>query len=95
MIGERLAEARRRGGLRWIDLAVVLDKSSGYMSQVENATAEQIGGEFSWATPEQAEHILNGSEPDYHRVGCGRLVSYPETLYNDYRCQKCHEAVDR
>ena len=29
----------------------------------------------------------------YRCVECGREVSYPETLYNDDRCEECHVAA--
>ena len=33
------------------------------------------------------------ADADYRCVGCQREVNYPDTLYNDGRCEKCHKAV--
>lgn len=53
------------------------------------------------ATTEQIAHaVLNNGGPkgpvqtrDYRRVHCVREVSYPETLFNDGRCEECHRAA--
>ena len=53
------------------------------------------------ATPEQIAHrVLNAGRPkgkvkarNYRCADCGRRVAYPETLYNDGRCEECHAAV--
>ena len=53
------------------------------------------------ATPEQIAHrVLNAGRPkgkvaarEYRCVDCGREVNYPETLYNDGRCEGCHAAA--
>ena len=53
------------------------------------------------ATPEEIAHVvLNAGRPrgpvkglDYFCVDCKRQVAYPETLYNDNRCESCHRAV--
>ena len=52
------------------------------------------------ATPEEIAHVvLNVGRPkgpvkamDYCCIDCERLVTYPETLYRDGRCEKCHKA---
>ncbi len=53
------------------------------------------------ATPEELAHaVLNAGRPkgpvvarDYFCVDCARQVAYPETLYNDGRCEECHAAA--
>ena len=55
------------------------------------------------ATPEElARVVLNGGRPKgsvkvlvYRCAGCGREVSYPETLYRDGRCEGCTETLAR
>ena len=49
------------------------------------------------ATPEEiARALLSGpmdgdvEEGEYRCAECGREVNYPETLYRDGRCGKCH-----
>ena len=50
------------------------------------------------ASPETiANVVLNAGRPrrpvsgkPYYCVECKRQVSYPETLYQDGRCEKCH-----
>ena len=50
------------------------------------------------ATPEQIAHVvLNAGRPTgpvkalkYRCRDCKRQVAYPETLYNDNRCEQCH-----
>lgn len=51
------------------------------------------------ATPEEiARALLSGpadegdKEEDYRCVECERVVSYPEVLYRDGRCEGCHKA---
>ena len=52
------------------------------------------------ATPEQLAQAFFGSSQDtpkrsmsaYRCTVCRREVHYPETLYNDGRCQGCHAA---
>ena len=53
------------------------------------------------ATPSELAKILFRTPPtdkpvsgrDYYCLDCERLVAYPETLYSDGRCEKCHKAV--
>ena len=53
------------------------------------------------ATPEEVAHVvLNAGRPkgpvqgqDYYCADCKRQVAYPETLYNDNRCEGCHQAA--
>ena len=52
------------------------------------------------ATPEQVAQALFRTPPgfvmeerEYRCSDCGRGVHYPETLYNDNRCSKCHAAA--
>jgi hypothetical protein len=53
------------------------------------------------ASPEEMSRVLlNAGRPkgpvkgrDYHCVDCKRQVAYPETLYNDNRCESCHQAA--
>ena len=33
------------------------------------------------------------SKDSYRCADCGAEVNYPDTLYNDGRCEKCHKAV--
>ena len=55
------------------------------------------------ATPEEIARLaLNGGRPKgnvkalvYRCAGCGREVSYPETLYRDGRCEGCTETLAR
>ena len=55
------------------------------------------------ATPEQiAQVVLNAGRPQrivsgtlYYCRDCKRQVAFPETLYNDNRCESCHKAADR
>lgn len=50
-----------------------------------DATAEQLARAFFKGKP--------GDELDfpttYHCVGCRRVVSFPEILYRDQRCENC------
>ena len=53
------------------------------------------------ATAEEIAHaVLNAGRPgrtlqarDYFCADCGRQVAYPETLYNDGRCEGCHRGA--
>ena len=53
------------------------------------------------ATPEEVAHVvLNAGRPKgpvqdrrYHCADCKRQVAFPETLYNDNRCESCHKAA--
>ena len=53
------------------------------------------------ATPEKIAHVvLNGGRPkgpvqrkNYFCQDCKRQVAFPETLYNDNRCESCHKAA--
>ena len=49
------------------------------------------------ATPEDIAHVLLNAKParviemrTYHCAVCERAVAYPETLYDDGRCETCH-----
>lgn len=50
------------------------------------------------ASPEEIARAVFAAPPDltvdddleYRCVDCGRIVAYPETLYNDGRCEGCH-----
>ena len=35
----------------------------------------------------------NDGGAEYRCIDCGREVKYPETLYNDDRCEGCHDAA--
>ena len=53
------------------------------------------------ATPEEiARVVLNAGRPkgpvkahDYFCRDCNRQVAFPDTLYNDHRCESCHQAA--
>ena len=53
------------------------------------------------STPEEIAHVvLNAGRPkgpvqgrDYFCRDCKRQVAFPETLYNDNRCESCHETA--
>ena len=53
------------------------------------------------ATPEEVAKVLLNTGPvsgpvsgrDYYCADCKRQVAYPETLYNDNRCESCHKAA--
>ena len=53
------------------------------------------------ATPEEVAHaVLNAGRPrgpvqdrKYYCQDCKRQVVFPETFYNDNRCESCHKAV--
>ena len=55
------------------------------------------------ASPEAiANVVLNAGRPKgpvsgkaYYCVDCERKVSYPETLYQDGRCEQCHNQTER
>lgn len=51
-----------------------------------DATPEQVARAF-FAAPStvQAEPRL------YHCVDCGKEVSFPDTLHNDGKCDRCHD----
>ncbi|MCY4623605.1 MAG: hypothetical protein OXC99_01145 [Chloroflexi bacterium] len=49
------------------------------------------------ATPEEIAARVLGAKPNpvlkvraYHCAVCERVVAYPETLYEDGRCETCH-----
>ena len=52
-------------------------------------------------TPEELARTLFRTPPtnkpvsgrDYYCQECKRLVAYPEVLYDDGLCEKCHKAV--
>ena len=44
---------------------------------------------FALPADHQWEYERNGGA-EYRCVDCGREVNYPETLYNDDRCDECH-----
>ena len=53
-----------------------------------DATPEQLAQAF-FSAP---RGTLKRAMPDYRCAACRRDVHYPETLYNDGRCQGCHAA---
>ena len=51
-------------------------------------------------TPEQLTHkVLGSGKPDqkgpegkaYCCISCGKEVAYPDTLFDDGKCQQCHQ----
>ena len=57
-----------------------------------DATAEEVARVFLQARPPGPE-----MDPDqtYHCRNCKRSIYFPEILYNDGRCEKCHNAPAR
>ena len=53
-----------------------------------DATPEQLAQAF-FSGPQDT---LSRSMPDYRCAVCRREVHYPESLYNDGRCEGCHAA---
>ena len=53
------------------------------------------------ATPEELARVLLNAGPvkgpvsgsTYYCQDCNREVAYPDVLYNDNRCESCHEAA--
>ncbi len=59
-----------------------------------DATAEQLAKAMLSLPPDhQWEYMKPGADTAYRCAACGREVSYPETLYNDGRCEGCHAAA--
>ena len=55
-----------------------------------DATPEQIAAAlFRRPANHQGRYERNGGA-EYHCAACHREVHYPETLYNDGRCEECH-----
>ena len=46
----------------------------------------QLPADYEW------QYAKDGDEV-YRCVECGREAAYPETLYNDDRCDECHAAA--
>ena len=59
-----------------------------------DATVDELVGAMFSLSPAQSEAIRkNSQEREYRCVDCKRLVCYPETFYNDHRCESCHQAT--
>ena len=57
-----------------------------------DATPDELVDAMFRLTPEQAKDIReNAGKREYRCSDCQRTVNYPETLYNDGRCEKCHK----
>ena len=57
-----------------------------------DTTAEEIAqAMFSVPADHQWEYLK--AEPEYRCVDCGESVNYPDTLYQDGRCETCYAAV--
>ena len=55
-----------------------------------DATSEQIAAAiFGMPANHPWQYERNGGAK-YHCAACRREVHYPETLYNDGRCEECH-----
>ena len=55
-------------------------------------TAEEIA-QAMFAMPAGHKWEYTDSEPEYRCVDCQQIVNYPDTLYQDGRCETCHTAV--
>ena len=53
-----------------------------------DATAEEIA-QAMFNTPPSTELEVR----EYRCADCARVVNYPDTLYQDGRCETCHAAV--
>ena len=58
-----------------------------------DATAEEVAQVFLQARPPPSPDI--GVERTYRCKKCERPVYFPEVLYNDGRCEECHEENSR
>ncbi len=60
-----------------------------------DATAEEMAkAMFAMPADHQWEYPDAGTEgPVYRCADCGREVHYPDTLYQDGRCETCHTAL--
>ena len=60
-----------------------------------DATPEDIAqAMFSLPAGRKWEYMETGPEGTVYRcVNCVREVHYPDTLYSDGRCERCHAAV--
>ena len=59
-----------------------------------DATADELVTRMFSLTPAQSEAIRkNPQVREYRCVGCQRLVGYPETFYDDGRCEQCHRSA--
>ena len=63
----------------------------GYAPRVD-ATPEEIA-QAMFAMPENHDWEYLKSEPEYRCSDCDKVVTYPDTLYQDGRCEPCHVAV--
>ena len=57
-----------------------------------DATAEEIA-QAMFSVPADRDWEYLKSEPEYRCVDCDKAVNYPDTLYQDGRCETCHAAV--
>jgi hypothetical protein len=57
-----------------------------------DATAEEIAEVVLRAKPTKPFYAPP-DRPEYHCEACGKVVSYPDTLYRDNRCEGCHKVA--
>ncbi len=58
-----------------------------------NATPEQLAQVFLALPANYEWKYITEGPPGYRCVDCERAISYPETLYDDGRCEECHAKV--
>ena len=63
----------------------------GYPPRVDATPETMAKAMFALSADHQWEYEKPGGKV-YQCVACEREIAYPETLYRDGRCEKCHKA---
>ena len=63
-----------------------------YPPRADMTAEEIVQAIFSLPADHEWEYE-NGNPKVYRCRGCGEAAYYPETLYRDGRCEKCHKAA--
>ena len=65
-----------------------------YPSRVDATPEAMAQAMFAMPADHQWEYPNAGAEgPEYRCTDCKKAVHYPDTLYQDGRCETCHAAV--
>ena len=65
-----------------------------YPPRVDATPEEMAKAMFAMPADHQWEYPNAGAEgPEYRCRDCNQAVHYPDTLYQDGRCETCHAAV--
>ena len=64
----------------------------GYPPRID-ATPEEIAQAMFRVPSGRRWEYLEGQAPVYRCKDCDQEVNYPDTLYNDGRCEDCHSVA--